>query len=77
MKKRGRFSYQEISDSSGISISTISRVLNKSPLVTEETKSRVIEAMKALGVDVSSLDLNPLPRNNLIIFNVPTLKNPF
>lgn len=77
MKRRGRFSYQEISDSSGISISTISRVLNKSPLVTEETRSRVIEAMKVLGIDVSSLDLNPLPRNNLIIFNVPTLKNPF
>ena len=77
MKRRGRFSYQEISDSSGISISTISRVLNKSPLVTEETRNRVVEAMKKMGVDVSSLDFDPLPRNNLIIFNVPTLKNPF
>ena len=77
LKRRGRFSYQEISDSSGISVSTISRVLNKSPLVTEETRNRVVEAMKKMGVDVSSLDFDPLPRNNLIIFNVPTFKNPF
>src|ERR1051325_1847563 len=33
----------------GVSTATVSRVVNESPLVTEETRSRVLEAMKSLG----------------------------
>ena len=72
-----KYTYQEISKISGLSISTISRVFNKSPLVTEESRRAVLSALQTLGIDSSSYNLSPLPSDNLIIFNVPSLKNPF
>lgn len=76
MKDRNH-TYESISKASGISIATISRVFNKSPLVKDQTRVKVIKAMEDLGMDLSSFDLVPVPSDNLIVFNVPTLKNPF
>ncbi len=71
------FTYESIANVSGLSIATISRVFNKSPLVREETRRKVIKAMAEIGMNPSDYDLQPLPADNLILFNVPTLKNPF
>lgn len=72
-----KVTYEKIATISGLSLSTISRVFNKSPYVTEKTRNKVIAAMREIGLDTSALDLLPVATNNLIIFNVPTLKNPF
>lgn len=77
MSNKTKLSYQQIADKSGISIATISRVFNKSQSVSEEKRSQVISAIAELGVDPLTLDLTPRAKDNLIIFNVPTLKNPF
>lgn len=77
MSNRTKLSYQTIAERSGLSIATISRVFNRSQSVSDEKRARVIQALRELGVDPSTLDLRPQPRNNMLIFNVPSLKNPF
>lgn len=77
LSNRTKLSYQTIAQRSGLSISTVSRVFNKSASVSEEKRERVVRALQELGADVQQLDLKPIPRNNLILFNVPSLKNPF
>ncbi len=42
-------SQKDVAKKVGISISTVSRALNDSPLVNDETKARVMEAIKELG----------------------------
>ncbi len=76
-KEPKKITYNAISELCGISIATISRVINNSPNVREDTKKTVIEAMKALGYDTSSIEANSLRTNDLIIFNIPSLDNPF
>lgn len=71
------FNYQKLSEVSGISIATISRVFNKSPLVTEKMRNSVIAGLEELGVDPKKYDLVPLASEKIIIFNVPSIKNPF
>ncbi len=74
---RGKVTYEEIARESGISLATISRVVNKSSSVTEKTRQKVIAAMQKSGINTEELDLAPVPGRNMIIFNVPTLHNPF
>ncbi len=70
--------YLEISQLSGVSMSTISRVLNNSPEVTQKTREKVLSAMESLGYSVSEyLIANNTKASNLIIFNIPSLDNPF
>lgn len=77
MKHHKKITYSEISELSGISIATISRVMNNSSNVREETRSSVIEAMKALGYDAAAIEALSPKSNALIIFNIPSLDNPF
>lgn len=72
-----KVTYERIARKSGVSPSSISRVLNKSPYVTEKTRIKVIKALEEHGMDIAGLDLSPAPLENLIIFNVPSLLNPF
>ena len=76
-KTTKKITYSEIAATSGISIATISRVMNSSMNVREETRKTVIEAMKELGYDTSSLEAIATKTNDLIIFNIPSLDNPF
>lgn len=72
-----KVTYSEISRLSGVSLATISRVLNNSSNVNAETKQKVLTTMKNLGVDTSSLEKKPSGYADLIIFNFPSLDNPF
>ncbi len=72
-----KITYSAIADRSGISIATISRVINNSSNVKDDTRKKVIEAMKSLGYDTSALEANTSRTNDLIIFNIPSLDNPF
>lgn len=71
-----RITYEEISKKSGISIATISRVMNKSNQVTEATRSKVLSALKSEGYDTDEYDIAK-DEERLILFNVPSLKNIF
>jgi LacI family repressor for deo operon, udp, cdd, tsx, nupC, and nupG len=72
-----KITYSAIAERSGISIATISRVINNSSNVKDDTRKKVIEAMKSLGYDTSTLEANTSKTNDLIIFNIPSLDNPF
>ncbi len=70
--------YLEISQLSGVSMSTISRVLNNSPEVTQKTRDKVLSAMESLGYSTAEYHITANTRSsNLIIFNIPSLDNPF
>ena len=60
----------------GISVATISRVMNRSSLVAESTREKVLSALKSSGVDTSEYEMRDT-FSNLIVFNVPSLKNIF
>lgn len=69
--------YEKISELSNVSIATISRVINKPFSVKEQTRKKVVVAMQKLGMDCSEIENQKKVNNNLIIFNVPSLNNPF
>jgi LacI family transcriptional regulator, repressor for deo operon, udp, cdd, tsx, nupC, and nupG len=69
--------YQEISEKSGISIATISRIVNNSTKVNKSTRQKVIETMKTLGYDIESLSQKVQVGSNFFIFNIPNIDNPF
>lgn len=72
-----RATYEKISKLSNVSIATISRVMNRPFSVKNETREKVLKAMKELGVDCSFIENSKSIENNVIIFNIPSLNNPF
>ena len=68
---------KDIARHSGVSVSTVSRVLNKKPDVNSETETRVNSAIKELGYSPSSVARGlVLKRSNAIGFVVPDITNP-
>jgi len=68
---------KDIARHSGVSVSTVSRVLNKKPDVNTETEARVNSAIKELGYSPSSVARGlVLKRSNAIGFVVPDITNP-
>lgn len=70
--------YAEIAQSAGVSISTVSRVLNNRDLVRPETCNRVFAAMEGFGYNTIELTTRPQSvGGGLIVLNLPSLENPF
>jgi LacI family repressor for deo operon, udp, cdd, tsx, nupC, and nupG len=70
--------YQHIAKETGISTATISRVVNGTPNVKEETRDRVIKALKKVGYNTNFMEERwKNQENRLIIMNVPSTGNPF
>ena len=70
--------YVKIAQEAGVSIATVSRILNNYPHVKYETRKKVIDSMDILGYDTDEIIIKPKPKNSgLIIFNIPSLSNPF
>ena len=68
---------KDIARYSGVSVSTVSRVLNKKPDVKVETELRVKNAIKKLGYSPSSVARGlVLKRSNILGFVVPDITNP-
>ena len=68
---------KDIARHSGVSISTVSRVLNKKPDVNTETEARVNRAIKELGYSPNSVARGlVLKRSHAIGFVVPDITNP-
>lgn len=68
---------KDIARHSSVSVSTVSRVLNKKPDVNIETELRVKNAIKELGYSPNSVARGlVLKRSNVIGFVVPDITNP-
>jgi len=68
---------KDIARYSGVSVSTVSRVLNKKPDVNTETELRVKNAIKKLGYRPSSMARAlVLKKSNVLGFVVPDITNP-
>ena len=76
MAREKGVTYSELSKMTGISVATISRVMNRSSLVTESTRKKVLSALKSSGIDTSEYEIKDT-FSSLIVFNVPSLKNIF
>ncbi|MBK5200672.1 MAG: LacI family DNA-binding transcriptional regulator [Spirochaetaceae bacterium] len=69
-----KITYKELSIKTGISISTISRIMKGTTKVNKEKRKIIYDTLKELGL--------PLPSSNnngkrIILVNLPTLPNPF
>ena len=70
-----RIRLSEIADRSGVSISTVSRVLNEQPGVSPHTRRQVLTAIDVLGYD-RPVRLRPRA-GGLVGLVMPELENPF
>jgi len=67
----------EISKRAGVSNATVSRVMNSQGVVSPQTHEKVLRSMQELGYSLDAIT-RPGPDNQgVILFNVPTLENPF
>ena len=64
MQRKQQVTLQEIGRAAGVSAPTVSRVLNRHPGVSGEVRSRVMEAIEALGYDAE-----PILRKAAVISN--------
>ncbi|WP_404402840.1 LacI family transcriptional regulator [Idiomarina seosinensis] len=68
----------EVSELAGVSLATVSRVLNKNTPVKEETRRKVLDAMDQLGYQPNSVAQSLASnRSNSIGIVVPELNGPF
>ena len=69
----------DIARKAGVSNATVSRVMNGSCAVNEETYRKVVEAMGALGHEtrLKEAALSQRGRKTMLIMCLPSIKNPF
>lgn len=68
----------EVARLAGVSVATVSRVLNENKRVREDTRKKVLEAVKKLGYIPNQLAANLRRlRTGLVLVVVPDIGNPF
>jgi LacI family transcriptional regulator, repressor for deo operon, udp, cdd, tsx, nupC, and nupG len=68
----------EVAKIAGVSVATISRVLNDSPLVSEKTRSRVKKVIKDLDYHPNVVAQNlSSSKSRILLALVPNISNPF
>ncbi|MFA6774995.1 MAG: LacI family DNA-binding transcriptional regulator [Sphaerochaetaceae bacterium] len=73
---RTKPTYHEISQKTGISPATISRVLNNTANVSSPTREKVFEAIASMGFDITRL-AKRREKSDLLLLNIPSFGNPF
>ncbi|MEH7495047.1 LacI family DNA-binding transcriptional regulator [Neobacillus niacini] len=69
---------QQVAKQAGVSVATVSRVLNGQNSVSAKTKMRVEEAIKKLNYEPSLLGRNlRTSESRLLLILIPTISNPF
>lgn len=69
---------RDVASHAGVSIATVSHVINNTRYVKEETRQRVLASIKALNYSPNALARSfKTGRHNLIAFIVPDIANPF
>jgi DNA-binding LacI/PurR family transcriptional regulator len=77
MKSAHRVNIAEVAATAGVSVGTVSRVLNQSPNVREHTRRRVIEVMKRLNYRPSRLAASlSLGHTRTVVILVPFMTRP-
>ena len=68
----------DVAKEANVSVATVSRVLNDIPLVNEETRERVLEAIKNTGYKPNAIARSlKFQRTNTLGIMVPDVANPF
>ncbi|GAB3058850.1 LacI family DNA-binding transcriptional regulator [Virgibacillus ainsalahensis] len=69
---------QEVAKHAGVSVATVSRVINDSVTVTEKTRVRVEKAIEELNYEPSVLGRNlRTSESRLLLVMIPSIANPF
>ncbi len=69
---------REVALKAGVSVATVSRVLNKSDTVREQTKQKVEQAIRELNYEPSVLGRNLRnSQSKLLLILIPNISNPF
>lgn len=69
---------REVAKRAGVSVATVSRVLNNSDLVSEETRERVLKAIKDLNYHPNLLGRNLRRlKTKMVLALMPNVSNPF
>jgi DNA-binding LacI/PurR family transcriptional regulator len=76
MKNDGKMTIKQIADMAGVSIATISRVMNHKTTVKEDTRRKILDVMEKFEFIPSSVLLTD-HTSQTILLCVPDLKNPF
>lgn len=82
--KEKRATVAAVARMAGVSPATVSRVLNRRDVVTEDTSARVMQAVKTLGYTLptpsatpDTADASAPPSSGLILINFPSMANSF
>lgn len=68
---------EEIAREAGVSIATVSRIINRKGNAREETRQKVFAAMEKLDYSFNSQNLLSDAQSNTILVCVPDFRNPF
>ncbi|NSW89431.1 MAG: LacI family DNA-binding transcriptional regulator [Firmicutes bacterium] len=69
---------QDVAKMAGVSVATVSRVLNNSPLVSEKTRENVMKAIKILDYRPNLLGRNlRRTETRMVLVLLPSISNPF
>ena len=73
-----KITLREIADLTGTSVSTVSKALNQSPEISENTRRRIIEVARVSHYRVGQqLDIYRDGHQQMIGFLVPDVSNPY
>lgn len=72
-----KITIEQIAQLSGVSIATVSRIINNKDNVKKETKDRVLAIMDELDFKPKSNSTLSNPNSNVILMCVPDFQNPF
>lgn len=68
----------DVAKEANVSVATVSRVVNNIPLVNEETKERVLEAIKKTGYKPNAIARSlKIQKTNTLGIMIPDITNPF
>ena len=75
--KKKRTTIEDVARDSGVSIATVSRIINNKDTVSGDTREKVLSSMEKLGFVPRSVSQSQEPDRRLILACVPEFDNPF
>jgi LacI family transcriptional regulator, repressor for deo operon, udp, cdd, tsx, nupC, and nupG len=76
MANQDKITIEDIASEAGVSIATVSRILNQKDNVKQKTRQKVLDAMQALDYHPNFLNGLISSESNIILMSVPELSNP-
>ncbi len=67
----------KVAEMAGVSIATVSRIINQTGYVKPETRQKVLDAMKELNFHAKEAEESPITNTRAILVCVPNFDNPF